>query len=356
MPTKNLRELSVLGMLIPVFFGCTPSADKDDGEDSGGPPLIQTDDTSSGGGGQSWYPSGQGEAWLVDGAEDNSLFRMELSYAQQSREGEGYFGWLSGDGLEEVALGPIDVQDDSTVFFESDVGFNALLAGYDRFDAYAGASESLARSEGVHLWTGQVDSELKGAYEQLLISAEGTPGEEGSLRAVETTTETILLHIQETMGLEDLNEVHIRAEGAANAIEGSEEDIDGDGTVATMPGTMAILGEEGLIQQVLSGLDLASAAVAPGHPVKDLANWAYDCTQRIESFAEESYTRTRIATACASSSSCDDNLLDAEDNLQWALEGLDLDEDKTVDLIDEGTIECAIYYVSRMAVMDIATP
>ena len=165
------------------------------------------------------------------------------------------------------------------------MGFNALLAGYDRFDAYAGASESLARSEGVHLWTGQVDSELKGAYEQLLISAEGTPGEEGSLRAVETTTETILLHIQETMGLEDLNEVHIRAEGAANAIEGSEEDIDGDGTVATMPGTMAILGEEGLIQQVLSGLDLASAAVAPGHPVKDLANWAYDCTQRIESFA-----------------------------------------------------------------------
>jgi hypothetical protein len=173
---------------------------------------------------------------------------------------------------------------------------------------------------------------------------------------VETTTETIKAHVGDTLGMEDLAEVHIRAEATANSIQGTEEDIDGDGTAATMVGTMAILGETGLIVRILSGLDVASEAVEPGHPVKDLANWAYDCTQRIESYAEEAYTRTRIATACASSSSCDDNLRDAEDNLGWAITGLDLDEDKVVDLQDEGTIDCAIYYVSKMAVMDVSTP
>jgi len=301
-------------------------------------------------------PSGRGEAWLLDGEEDNSLFHLELEYALDPRKDEGYFGFLSGEGLEEIPLGPIDVQEDGVVVFEADVGFNALLAGYDGFNAYSGTDESTVLATGTHLWTGQVDQDLKAAYEELLISASDTPDEEGTLRAVETTTETIKAHVGDTLGMEDLAEVHIRAEATANSIQGTEEDIDGDGTAATMDGTMAILGETGLIVRILSGLDVASEAVEPGHPVKDLANWAYDCTQRIESYAEEAYTRTRIATACASSSSCDDNLRDAEDNLGWAITGLDLDEDKVVDLQDEGTIDCAIYYVSKMAVMDVSTP
>jgi hypothetical protein len=344
-------------MLISALSACTGGTDKGGSDDTGVPP-ISTDDSGGGGGGggNTWVPSGRGEALLLDGAEDNSLFHLDLEYALDPRDGEGYFGFLGGEDVEEIALGPIDVQADGVVLFEADVGFNALLEGYDRFDAWSGVDESSARSKGTHLWTGQVDPKLRSAYEGLLISAEGTPDGEGTLRAVETTTETIKQHVVDTLGMEDLNEVHIRAEATANAIQGTDEDIDGDGTGATLEGTMAILGETGLIVQILSGLDVASAAVEPGHPVNDLANWAYDCTQRIESFAEEAYTRTRIVTACASTKSCDDNLLQADENLGWALEGLDLDDDKVVDLRDEGTIDCAIYYVSKMAVMDVGTP
>jgi len=344
-------------MLISVLLACTVGSDKGASDDSGGAPPILTDDTGGGGGGgASWNPSGRGEAWLLDGEEDNSMFQLEIEYVPQPAEGDGYFGWLSGEGNEALSLGPIDVLDDGVVRAQVELGFNALVAGYDRFDAYAHSDASTAQTDGIHLWTGQVDEDLKAAYEQLLISAESTPGGEGTLRAVETTTETVQLYLQETLGLKSLGEVHTRAEAAANAIQGTEEDIDGNGSVATMDGTMAILGEAGLIEQVLSGLDLASEAVEPGHPVKDLANWAYDCSQRIESYAEEAYTRARIATACASSSSCDDNLIDADANLTLALEGQDLDEDDVVELIDEGTIDCAIYYVSRMAVMEVSTP
>jgi hypothetical protein len=279
-----------------------------------------------------------------------------MEYALAPRDGEHYFGWLSAEGQEDVALGPIDVQEDGSVMLAFELGFNALAAGYDGFSGWAGADEASAQIQGTHLWEGQVDQDLKSAYEELLIGAEDTPDGEGTLRAVETTTETVQLHVQQTMGKKDLVEIHGRAEAVANAIEGSEEDIDGNGQLDVLDGTMAILGESGLIERILKGLDVASAAVEPGHPVKDLANWAYDCTQRIESFAEEAYTRTRIATACASSSSCDASLMDADENLDWALNGFDIDEDGIVDLQDEGTIECAIFYVSSMAVMDVSTP
>ena len=345
-------------MLLFLTVGCTDGDKGSDLEDTGGAPPLLTDTGApgGGGGGQSWSPSGLGEAWLQDGQEDNSLFRLEMNYAIAPPEGQQYFGWLSGENVDSVALGSIEVVSDGTVVFEAELGFNGLVGGYDRFDAYAGTDEAEALASGTHLWSGQIETELREAYESLLISAEGTPDGEGTLRAVETTTEIVQAHIQAAIGKEDVLTIHVRAEEAANAIEGTEEDIDGNGMVATMDGTMAILGDEGLIERILGGLDVASAAVEPGHPVKDLANWAYDCTQRIESFATEAYTRARIATACASSSSCDDNLRDAEQNLGWALEGMDIDKDEVVDLQDEGTIECAIYYVSRMAVMDVGVP
>ena len=347
-------------MLIFAPFGCTDVDDKGTSDDTSAPPIQTSDDTGggsgSGGASDTWRPSGQGEAWLLDGDEDNSLFRLELDYALVPRDGEGYFGWLSGDGVESVDLGPIDVSDDFTVIFEYELGFNALRDGYDRFDAYAGPNQAAARTSGTHLWSGLIDPDLRAAYEELLIGSAGTVEEEGTLRSIQTTAERILVYVQETIGMERMTEVHQRAEAVSNAILGEEEDLDDDGEARTVLGTQPILGDEGLISMVLSGLDIASGSVEPGHPIKDLANWAYDCTQRIESYAETAYSRARISTVCASVSSCDDGMEDAEANLGWAMSGQDLDEDGSIEINEEGTIECAIFHVSRMAVMEVSTP
>ncbi len=154
----------------------------------------------------------------------------------------------------------------------------------------------------------------------------------------------------------DVAQINARGEAIANTIRGLEEDLDDDGIKSRMEGYMPIIGDDGLILLILADLDTASASVGPGHPVKDLANWAYDCTQRIEGFAQYAANRAGIATVCAAESSCDEVLYQAKENLEWALSGDDINGDSSIDPIEEGTIDCAVYYVSQMAYMEIATP
>jgi hypothetical protein len=335
-----------------MLAACT--GDKQSSESAGG---DTGSDTDHGGEGQGsvWSTKGSGQAYFVDGSEDNSVLYLEITVTMEPRSGEGYFGWLSGEGAKTVALGEITV-DGTAVTFEYDIGTNGLLGGYDTFDAWAGADEDSAQS-GDHLWTGRIDPDLKGAYENLLMESKATKMGEGSLRSVESSCEDLIIELQTTIDeTQDVSSIYDQAEAIVNAINGTSEDIDSNGTTNTLSGIMPILGKEGLIELILSHLDVASASVGPGHPVKDLANWAYDCTQMIEGFAEQASREADTATVCGSKKACDAELESAIENLQWALDGFDADKDGTVDPISEGTAECAIYFVSQMAYMDVATP
>ena len=177
------------------------------------------------------------------------------------------------------------------------------------------------------------------------------------MRSVENTCEDLITALQTTIDeTQDVGGIYDEAEAIYNAIYGTSEDVDNNGTTNTLSGVMPILGKEGLIELILGHLDVASASVEPGHPVKDLANWAYDCTQLIEGFAEQAAREADTATVCGSKKACDAELQSAIENLQWALDGFDTDKDGTEDPISEGTAECAIYFVSQMAYMDVGTP
>ncbi len=319
-------------------------AGEDEGGGDGGPAL---DDTGGDEEVDRWAAAGSGVAYLLDGSTDNSLFHLEISATIPPREGEVYVGWLSGGADGPVELGEITVTSGS-VLFEAEIGFNGLLAGYDTLDVYAGPP-GVTAATGEHLWTGQIDPALKGAYERLLISNSSTPGSEGSGRAIESTIEAIQAFTQADMDastpVETLNE-------HAALIR---DTIRGEGS-ASIDGTMAILGDEGLVELILADLDVASAAVEPGNPVKDLANFAYDCVQRIETHASEAARKADVATVCAGEDYCDSVLATVVENLQYALDGYDLNEDGTVDPTTEGTVECAVYNISQMAYMEVAVP
>lgn len=352
----------ILALILPLatlaLGACGEEANKGgaDGATDGTDADEAGDGTDGTDGEETWRPAGTGIGFLIDGAEANSLFHLEINNPAQPRTGQAYYGWLSGGAGAPVALGEIPVNDATLLVFEGEIGFNGLLEGYDTFTAYMGAGPD-ADTTGELAWTGQIDPTLREAYEQLLIADAATPEGAGSLRTVKDTTEAILAYTDETIAsVSDVAQINARGEAIANTIRGLEEDLDDDGTSGQIEGYMPIIGDDGLILLILEDLGTASASVGPGHPVKDLANWAYDCTQRIEGFATYAANRAGIATVCAAESSCDEVLFEASENLEWALSGNDVNGDSSIDPIEEGTIDCAVYYVSQMAYMEIATP
>jgi hypothetical protein len=337
-----------------LFLGCTGGdVDKGDGG-AGGDGGSSGGDDGGTGNDEHWSPSGEGIGYLVDGALDNSVFHLDIGQANYPRTDESYHGWLSVGGADPLALGEITVT--ATNFsFETELGLNALVAGYDTFHAFAGTGPD-ADSTGTALWQGAIDPELKGAYEALLLAKEGTPDGEGSLRTIESMVELLIEHVEEVKGLASVPaDFAPWAEGIVNVLEGTEEDLDDDGVVNLLDGLSPILGDAGLVELIKDDLAIASASVEPLHPVKDLANWAYDCTQRIEGFAKQASREANVALVCTSMELCNQQMDETVDNLEWALGGFDTDESGDIDLIDEGTIECALYFASRMAYMDVAT-
>lgn len=339
--------------LLVLATGCT-SGGKDrngSGDDSG-----DTDDEDSGGGNAGdWRPVGGGYAWFVDGAADNSVVHLELTRCIPPLEGEAYYGFLSKGGSSPIALGELTCAGEE-VRFEGESGVDALLGGYDTFDAYATAGDGGA-PDGTHLWTGQIDPALLAVIEELVISSSATPEGEGTLRSAETEIEFVIEYtldvVADARSVEDLHE---EGERIANAIEGGAEDIDDDGTVSLLEGTVGLLGAGGYVSRVIQDLETVSGSVAVGDPIKDYANYAYDCIQRVESHAEFAAVSARVATVCGAESSCDDTLGGVVTELGVAQAGADADGDGGVDPLTEGTIECSIYYVSQMARMSVAVP
>ncbi len=346
--------------LCIVTTSLVAACDKGDGSGTTTTGDLTDDDDDDGGGTETttatfWAPTGSGQAYLIDGDTDNSLLHLELSDTIPPRDGEVYVGRISTAGGDAIELGEITV-DGSSVVFEAELGLDGLTAGYDRFDAWATTDASTPES-GTHLWTGQIDKELRGAYEALLLTSSETVDGEGSLRSISATVETLIAYADETIkNKTEVGMYWMRAEALTNSIDGTENDFNDNGSVETVEGIQPILGDDGLVELVLSHLDTASSSVDPGHPIKDLANYAYDCTQRIEEFAETASSKTAVATVCAAEETCDGLLQDATENLGYALVGYDEDEDGSVDPLDEGTIDCGLLFASQMAYMEVSTP
>lgn len=344
---RLLISVAVLGLV-----GCTGKDGTGNGDDTGG-----ADDTGGGGGtGTLWRPAGQGTAWFLDGTADNSLFHLEMTRVNEPREGEAYYGWISvsGDASSKISVGEIAVTGDEVVF-EFDVGENAIIAGYDTFEAWA--STDGMEGSGEQLWAGQVNTVIFDVIQNLLISSDSTPDGQGSLRSVETAVEAIRVRAQEAVDGEfSLDSFTEEAEAVSNGLAGTSTDRNDDGTVTTMEGQLGIIGESGYVELIKADLDAASAQVDPGDPIKDFANYAYDCTQAIEAHADNAADEADVATICTGEESCDERMTDAIVEIDYALSGQDVNEDGTIDLLTEGTIECAISYVSEMAQMTVETP
>jgi hypothetical protein len=354
MARKMLALSIALGTLLAGGCGDKAGGGGDDtgggGEGDGG-----GGEGGGSGGGDTWRPSGLGTAYFADGSEDGSLFHLEMQAVPDPREGEAYYGWILNADGESIALGEIPVSGPD-VTFEADVGLNALLAGYNRFEAYAGSGDD-ANVSGEALWVGTVDPTLQDAYQQMLLSTEEVPGQEGSARAIQTTIEAAMALAQDTLdNTTDLVQLKNRGERISNALSGEEEDLLVDGSANSIDDVHPILGEGGGADLVLRDLDQASASVGPGHPVKDLANWSYDCTEEVARHADDAAAQAAIATAVASVDQGKQRMQNVIESLQYAIDGEDQNEDGSVDPIDEGALTCALGFINQMAFIEVTIP
>ena len=104
----------------------------------------------------------------------------------------------------------------------------------------------------------------------------------------------------------------------------------------------------------MDAASLAAHQIAPTHPIKDLANYAYDCTQLVGTYAKQAaQVADNVALGITSEEDCDARLAESNTMLQYALDGYDTNEDGIIDDLTEGTINCSIYYVSQMAYMEV---
>lgn len=344
----HLKNLNIQNLLcIGFLYACTPSSDsgsKDLGGDTGlgsdtGDEVIDT-----------WRAKGAGYAYLLDGEQDHSLFKLEIEGTLVPREGFYYYGWLMGGSDGYKLMGPIPVNV-SQVDFEVELGVNGLKNGYKEFKVFQHDEEPLNPGVGDPVWAGAMSDDVLDLVKGL-IGGSGV-SDEGSLRATESTVEAIITAAQSAItDFSVLPEFHAAAEAISNAITGVEIDVDQNGEVVTLDGlTQGIVGEGSHVDDIFT--DLGSAFDAFGGVEADenirlaIGN-AYDCIQRVEAHALRAQDYAGVSTVCAAQGNCESHMENVLLHLGMALNGEDLNEDGTVDQEDEGTIECGIEYISRL--------
>jgi len=159
------------------------------------------------------------------------------------------------------------------------------------------------------------------------------------------------------IGSDDLAQLHGVAEKTSNALLGESEDLDGNGQADSWPWQFGIGGSGGYLDLIYADLSTVSAQVDAGDPIKDFTNYAYDCTQLIQENTDQAARYAATATASAAAGSASSQLQSSVEYLGYALNGKDGDDEgEDIDRITEGTLECAIYYVSEMTRMPVKTP
>lgn len=343
-------QVVLLGSLVGCQGGGESKTETDD--------SVPTDDTGTGGGNEDlWAATGVGHAWFVDGVADNSIFHLEMEQTRSPKEGEAYYGWVSKNGADPLPVGEIVISGESVVF-EYDLEVNAVLAGYDTFEAWA-TSNGGSAPEGTQLWKGQVDPTIYASMQNLLVASPNTPDGEGSLRSLESYIENVNQQLTDTMTRtpDDLTVLVDEAEAVVNAVYGTMDDVDGDGTPSTYPFQFSIIGSGGYIELILTDISTVSAQVEPTNEIKDFGNYAYDCTELIENKTDRAASYADTATVAGAASSALSQLEKTSEQLGYALNGEDGDDEgEDIDPITEGALECAIFYVSEMMRMDVSVP
>ena len=340
-------------ILLAVAAGCTGVGDnKDQGGDTGssddtGNPLIDT-----------WRAKGSGHAYLLDGVADHSRFLLEVEGTLSPRDTQDYYGWLLGGDAGHQLLGPFEVIEGNTSF-EIELGVNLFENGYSSFEAYASEEEPISPGLGDPLWEGALPEEALAIVSELLISSPDTPNGEGSLRATETTVEIIRSYAQSAItDFVNTATCNGQAEAIYNTITAQAEDKDGNGTIQSIEGLdLGIVGDPSHVTMILE--DLTDAFYAFGglqaeEDVRIALDNAHDCVERVESYAQAAATKASVAS-CGAQSCCELIFNSVVDNLTIALDGTDLNEDRVVDLETEGTVECAIEFVSRLVGFPVST-
>ena len=342
----SLSQISGLLLSAGLLNACTSTGgtgSKDQGSDTGGSDTgEEVNDT--------WRAKGSGYAFLLDGEEDHSLFKLEIQGTLVPRQGYGYYGWLMGGSDGYKVMGPIPVNV-SEVNYELELGVNGLLNGYREFKVFQHDEEPLNPGVGDPVWAGAMPEETLDLVQGLLGGS--TSAAVGSLRETENTAEGIIAAAQASIdNFTTLPEFNAKAEAISNAIAGVEEDVDNNGTVETLEGfEMGLVGDSSHVDEILADLTSAFEAFG-GHEaedhVRDALDNAYDCIQRVESHASRAQDYAGIATVCAAQGSCESTMGIVIEELGISLNGEDIDEDGTIDQEKEGTIECAIEFISRL--------
>jgi hypothetical protein len=150
-----------------------------------------------------------------------------------------------------------------------------------------------------------------------------------------------------------------QAEAIYNAITAQSEDKDGNGSIQTIEDLgLGVIGDPSHVTMILD--DLTDAFNAFGglqaeEDVRVALDNAWDCVQRVEIYAAAAATKASVAS-CGAQSCCELTFNSVVENLTVALEGTDLNDDQVVDLETEGTVECAIEFVSRLVGFPVSTP
>lgn len=342
-------------LCMTLIWGCTPDGDTGKGADGG-----SGDDTASGGGsGDDWRASGSGIAFFADGSEDNSLFRLQLNHCQPPRDGESYYGWVSKDGADQESLGEIVVNGD-TVDFSSDIGTNAIIGGYNHFEAWASKDSDIGTGE--MLWEGDVDTTVYSVIQRLLIESPDTPDGQGSLRTMESELETLATAAKDLKDASpDIGDLKAQAEAIANGLQEPADDIDGDGDVSILDDFIAIRGENsehegGLVGLVDADLQAVAAAIPPGTPIRDYVDDGYDGLDVVYLWSHDAWSKAAVAANSAAEETGDAKLAAAISSMDTAITGVDTNVDGIIDVPTEGGLDRLVYWISLMAYMDVKTP
>ena len=345
-----------LMILLSMFLACDPEIDKeadtgsDEAENSDSPNELD---------GQPWIPTGQGQAYFLDGLQPNSLFTLEMDIITPPPDGDSYTGYLIGEEIAESYLGPVPVTE-TTLFWQSEANLNALQNGYTRF-------EIRLASTGEAVYAGQVDPVVAQTYERLLISSPATPDGDGSLREIQQTLQALLDHQNSLLTISgDVAALTAGVEKTLNTALTVEDDYDKNGTIENLPDLLPLIGEslaetyelDNLRNLVLEDLRQASTAaheISPTHPIKDLANYAYDCTQLVGTYVQDATDELgSVANGFTQEEEAiKERITTSNQFLQYAFDGYDINEDGSIDDFTEGTINCSIYYISKFAYMEV---
>jgi plastocyanin/uncharacterized membrane protein YozB (DUF420 family) len=295
-------------------------------------------------------PPVTGSAAARDDQVHSDSLLISLQDVPQPATGDQYVGWLIGKGGEfRLNLGTLKVDTDGkvTAQYTSPTGSN-LLGLYDEFliSTEVDGSTPAASSDKI-AFSVIVPPQSRFYLSQLLVDAPDTPFNTGYMLGLLGQGRRVANHADlatEFADKNDLKDVHRQAELIVNLIEGEQGanfgDVDGDGRVFNEGNGIGIYPRsiEKVKQVAQAAIDApdatASIKLHMGHTIICVDN-AIPWAQQIDAQAL-ALAKTKDLTEAKKIA------LDLNSLAKKLLEGVDLDNDETIDPVKgEGTIEVA---------------